>query len=91
MGLGDVPVGLLPVGVLAIVFAVYLIFKCVDFILVAANLYRRMAYQQDAIITLLLDIRDHITLLLDIRDHTSRFDANEMGKWESVTPRVKHH
>ena len=48
-------------------FLLYLQFKIIEFILVAANLYRKMVRQQAAM----------VSLLVDIRDNTRQFDATQ--------------
>jgi len=39
-------------------FVIYFIFKQMEFVLTATNLYRKMVTRQDAMIKLLIDIRD---------------------------------
>jgi len=41
-----------------ILFCIYFIFKLLQFVIVAVNLYKKMVKRQDAIIKILLDIRD---------------------------------
>ena len=43
-----------------IIFIIYFVFKVIEFVLVAVRLYRKMVRQQEAIVRLLLDIRDNI-------------------------------
>lgn len=53
-------VGLLVIGLICfILFCVYFIFKQIEFILVSVNLYRKMVQRQEAMVKLLLDIRDN--------------------------------
>jgi len=40
-------------------FVIYFIFKLLQFVLVSVNLYKKMVRRQDAIIKLLIDIRDN--------------------------------
>ena len=40
-------------------FVIYFIFKQLQFVLVSVNLYKKMVRRQDAIIRLLLDVRDN--------------------------------
>ena len=42
-----------------IIFAVYFIFKILQFVIMAINLYKKMVNRQDATLKLLLDIRDN--------------------------------
>ena len=42
-----------------ILFCIYFIFKQIQFVLVSVNLYKKMVTRQDAIVNLLLDIRDN--------------------------------
>ena len=42
-----------------IIFCIYFIFKQIQFVLVSVNLYKKMVNRQDAIVNLLLDIRDN--------------------------------
>jgi len=51
--------GILAVAIIGfILFCIYFIFKLLQFVIVAANLYKKMVKRQDAIIKILLDIRD---------------------------------
>jgi len=55
-------IGIIGILLLAFaVFCVYFIFKQIEFVLLATNLYRKMITRQDATIQLLIDIRDHTT------------------------------
>jgi hypothetical protein len=47
------------------IFVVYFVFKLLQFVIMAINLYKKMVNRQDAT----------IKLLLDIRDNTKRYDA----------------
>ena len=54
--------GLLVIGIIVIgfmLFCVYFIFKQIEFVVVSVNLYRRMVHRQDAMVKLLVDIRDN--------------------------------
>lgn len=42
-----------------ILFFIYFIFKQIQFVLVSVNLYKKMVNRQDAMVKLLLDIRDN--------------------------------
>jgi len=42
-----------------IIFVVYFIFKILEFVLVSVKLYKKMANRQEAMVQLLLDIRDN--------------------------------
>ena len=53
--------GLTVVLVLFALFVLYYIYKSLEFVLVSVNLYRKMVHRQDAIVKLLLDIRDNTT------------------------------
>ena len=57
-------------------FVVYFIFKQIQFVLVAVNLYRRMVRQQDAI----------IKLLVDVRDNTRVFDPSQVQEFTVPIP-----
>jgi hypothetical protein len=48
---------LVSIGV--VVFIVYFLFKALGFVINATRLYRRMIDRQDAIIKILIDIRDN--------------------------------
>ncbi|MBW6515165.1 MAG: hypothetical protein K0B81_00940 [Candidatus Cloacimonetes bacterium] len=48
---------ILPIAV-AIIFCIYFIFKVIQFVLVSVKLYKKMVKRQDAMIKILLDIRD---------------------------------
>lgn len=50
-------VGLLVAGF--VIFVIYYIFKQMQFVLTATNLYKKMVRRQDATIKLLIDIRDN--------------------------------
>ena len=39
-------------------FSIYFMFKLIQFVIVAVNLYKKMVKRQDAMIKILLDIRD---------------------------------
>ncbi len=41
-----------------ILFCIYFIFKQLQFVLVSVNLYKKIVHRQDAMVKLLLDIRD---------------------------------
>jgi len=49
-------VGVILIGF--ILFCIYFIFKQIQFVLVSVNLYKKMVNRQDAMVKLLLDIRD---------------------------------
>lgn len=49
---------LVMVGLILLCFAVYVIYKQLEFVFVSVKLYRKMVQRQDAIVGLLLDIRD---------------------------------
>jgi len=42
-----------------VIFCIYFFFKQLEFVLVSVNLYRKMVNRQDAMIQLLIDIRDN--------------------------------
>ena len=42
-----------------IIFCIYFIFKSLQFVIQAVNLYKKMIIRHDAIISLLMDIRDN--------------------------------
>ena len=46
------------IGLAFIIFNIYFIFKILQFVIMAINLYKKMIIRQDATIHLLLDIRD---------------------------------
>jgi hypothetical protein len=53
---------LIIVGVISIaftIFMIYFIFKILEFVIVAANLYREIIEGQDSIVNILIDIRDN--------------------------------
>jgi len=58
---------LLLIGI--VIFVIYFTGKVLGFVINATRLYRRMIARQDAI----------IRLLLDIRDSTKKFDENELA------------
>lgn len=61
---------LLGIGALVLVglaiFIIYFIFKALQFVIQAINLYKKIIKRQDEV----------LGLLLDIRDKTTKFDAN---------------
>ena len=59
-----------------IIFAVYFIFKILQFVIMAVTLYKKMVNRQDAT----------IKLLLDIRDRTKKYDGGlSLGEEASST------
>lgn len=40
-------------------FVIYFIFKILEFVIVSVNLYKKMVRRQDAMLKLLMDIRDN--------------------------------
>jgi predicted RNA-binding Zn-ribbon protein involved in translation (DUF1610 family) len=62
-------------------FAIYFVFKVLDFFVNATRLYRRMVRRQDATIKLLLDIRDN-TKAADL----SGLDAPDDDQQEEMSP-----
>jgi len=55
--------GVLAVLVTAfIIFSIYFIFKLLQFVIVSVNLFKTMVKRQDAIIKILIDIRDQTTV-----------------------------
>lgn len=47
------------IGLAFIIFNIYFIFKILQFIIMAINLYKKMVNRHDAMLKLLLDIRDN--------------------------------
>ena len=53
-------IAILGIGFICVVlFIIYYFFKLIEFTLTATNLYRKMVRRQDAMIRLLIDIRDN--------------------------------
>lgn len=57
MGNAFIIMGFIVVGF--ILFCVYFIFKQIEFVVVSVNLFRKMVHRQDAMVKLLIDIRDN--------------------------------
>ncbi len=54
--------GLVFIGIVTVIltiFFIYFIFKSLQFVVLATNLYKKMVNRQDAMLKLLLDIRDN--------------------------------
>ena len=66
-----------------VVFVIYYVFKAVQLVLVSVNLYKKMVNRQDAMVELLLDIRDGMKNYnqskLDTKDKTSESEGPESG------------
>lgn len=71
-------------------FVIYFIFKQLQFVLVSVNLYKKMVRRQDAMLTLLIDIRDNTkqfkkSSLVDDDDYedpereSSKYTCNKCG------------
>jgi len=85
------------IGILAVVivgfilFCIYYIFKQLQFVILAVNLYKKMVKRQDAMIKILLDIRDksksvkqkEIIELLEAKASTNDSDNELVNKFES--------
>jgi len=87
---GFVMEGTLTFFVLAFVafvgFVIYFIFKILQFVLTATNLYKKMISRQEAIMKLLMDIRDHTkqfkkTSIIDDVDDDSEVSGRENSKY----------
>ena len=74
-------IGIIVVGF--ILFYVYFIFKQIEFVVVSVNLYRKMVRRQDAMIKLLVDIRDKTTNYR-LSDEDEDGDSQEEGDAESA-------
>jgi C-terminal processing protease CtpA/Prc len=60
----EVVIGLLALAIT--IFYIYFVFKVLEFVLVSVKLYKKMINRQDAM----------LQLLLDMRDNTKSYDAN---------------
>ncbi|MBC8383728.1 MAG: zinc ribbon domain-containing protein [Candidatus Cloacimonetes bacterium] len=56
-----------------IIFCIYFIFKQIQFVLVAVNLYKKMVKRQNAMIKILLDIRDQ-TKIFNYKKAIAQFE-----------------
>ena len=66
-----------------IIFVVYFIFKNLQFVIMAINLYKKMVNRQDATLRLLLDIRDN-TKKYDSGSSTSSIATSDSSPEEDT-------
>ena len=82
---------LLFVGIGFVLFNIYFFFKALQFVISAINLYKKMINREDAIIKLLIDIRDNTkkysesSILESTTDDSSYINTNS----ENLGPGVK--
>lgn len=73
-----IAIGIL-VGVSIFLFGIFFIYKQVQFVIMSVNLYKKMVNRQDAM----------VRLLLDIRDNTKRYSENMLPE-EIECPHCGH-
>ena len=56
-------------------FVIYFIFKILQFVLVSVNLYKKMVNRQDAMIKLLMDVRDNTKEFNAVNDSSTASDS----------------
>jgi len=76
-----------------IIFVIYFIFKILQFVILAINLYKKILNRQDAMLKLLLDIRDNtkkyddsILSAQDVNSNIEEGDKFICDKCKSVVP-----
>ena len=71
------------IGFAFIIFNIYFIFKILQFVIMAINLYKKMVNREDAM----------IKLLIDIRDNTKKFDDKSLTseKTNSIHNAINDH
>lgn len=81
MGAGEI--GILGVVIILafIIFNIYFIFKILQFVIVSVNLFKKMINRQDAMLKILLDIRDNTkkynNISSDTADNSSSNDNDD--------------
>ena len=79
------------IGLAFIIFNIYFIFKILQFVIMAINLYKKMVNRQDAMLKLLLDIRDN-TKKFDDKNLSSEIvnnTVNQTNKYDTIVEKRK--
>ena len=75
-----------------ILFCIYFILKQLEFVLVSVNLYKKMVHRQDAMVNLLLDIRDQSkkynqsSISSDLREDSEEIEDLNSDPEEECSP-----
>ena len=73
------------------IFIIYFIFKILQFVIQAINLYKKMVIREDAMIKLLLDVRDN-TKKYDDKNLSSEIvnnTVNQTNKYDTIIEKRK--